>query len=64
MPPRLTAIVGATAIDGTGSAPVDDATVLIEGERIRSIAPAADIAGIFATTLRLLLAGAVSAGDG
>ena len=32
----LTAIVGARLIDGTGTAPVDDSVVLVQGERIRA----------------------------
>ncbi len=39
---QLTAIVGATVIDGTGGSPVDDAVVLIEDERIRSVTRAAE----------------------
>jgi imidazolonepropionase-like amidohydrolase len=38
---RLHAISGATVIDGTGRAPMGDAVVLIEDDRIRSVAPAA-----------------------
>ncbi len=34
---NLKAIVGATVIDGTGAAPRDDATILIDGDRIRWI---------------------------
>lgn len=33
------AIVGATVIDGTGAAPVDDAVVLVEGEWIAAVGP-------------------------
>ncbi len=36
---RPTAIVGARLIDGTGRAPLDDAVVVIEGERIRAAGP-------------------------
>jgi imidazolonepropionase-like amidohydrolase len=35
--PRWIAIEGATLIDGTGHAPVSDAVVLIEGDRIRAV---------------------------
>jgi imidazolonepropionase-like amidohydrolase len=38
----LKAIVGAAVIDGTGSAPINDGVVLIEGGRIRSVATGAD----------------------
>src|SRR5262249_58428438 len=38
----LTAIVGATVIDGTGDAPMGDAIVLIEDDRVRAVASAAD----------------------
>lgn len=39
-PPRpVTAIVGATVIDGSGRPAMTDATVVIEGERIRAIGP-------------------------
>src|SRR5262245_14426661 len=34
---NLKAIVGATVIDGTGSPPMRDAVILIEGERIVSV---------------------------
>ncbi len=40
---ELTAVVGGTVIDGTGRAPVADAVVLIEGDRIRSVAPGAAV---------------------
>lgn len=33
----ITALVGATVIDGTGAAPVANCTVLIEGERIQAV---------------------------
>ncbi|HWP43695.1 MAG TPA: amidohydrolase family protein [Blastocatellia bacterium] len=33
------AIVGATLIDGTGRAPIKDAVILIEGERIKAVGP-------------------------
>ncbi len=38
-----TAIVGARLIDGTGADPVDRATVVIDGERIASVGPAARV---------------------
>ncbi len=38
----LTAIVGATVIDGTGAAPQPNAVVLVEGERIVQVSPAGD----------------------
>src|SRR5262245_48646131 len=31
------AIVGARVIDGTGAAPIDDAVVIVEGDRIRTV---------------------------
>jgi imidazolonepropionase-like amidohydrolase len=33
------ALVGATVIDGTGSAPIGDATILVEGDRISAVGP-------------------------
>jgi hypothetical protein len=33
------ALVGATVIDGTGAAPLPDATVLVENGRVRAIEP-------------------------
>jgi imidazolonepropionase-like amidohydrolase len=39
---RPLAITGATLIDGTGRAPLADATIVIEGERITRAGPAAD----------------------
>jgi imidazolonepropionase-like amidohydrolase len=36
---RVTAIVGATLIDGTGSAPVPDAVVVVTNERITAVGP-------------------------
>jgi imidazolonepropionase-like amidohydrolase len=38
------AIVGARLIDGTGSAPVDDSVVVVDGERIRAAGPRARVA--------------------
>ncbi len=38
----LRAIIGATVIDGTGSAPVHDAVLLVDGERVRSVTRSAD----------------------
>ena len=35
-PAAATAIVGARLIDGTGSAPIDDSVVVVEGDRIRA----------------------------
>lgn len=37
MTPRKLAIVGATIIDGTGGAPIDDGVIVVEGERIRLV---------------------------
>ncbi len=37
---KLTAVVGATVIDGTGRQPVDDAVILIADDRIQHVAPA------------------------
>jgi imidazolonepropionase-like amidohydrolase len=39
-PPKLKAIVGATVVNIGGGAPVENAVVLIEGEKIKSIGPA------------------------
>jgi len=36
---RTTAIVGATVIDGTGAPPLRDATILLQGRRIRAVGP-------------------------
>lgn len=41
---RITAIVGATLIDGTGAAPLSDAVVVIRGERIAAVGPRASVA--------------------
>jgi imidazolonepropionase-like amidohydrolase len=41
---KLTAIVGATVIDGTGAEPVPDGVVLIENDTIRSVSRRADTA--------------------
>src|SRR5262245_51407012 len=38
------AILGARLIDGTGSAPLDDSVVVVEGDRIRSAGPRARVA--------------------
>lgn len=40
---RLTAIVGATLIDGTGADPLEDAVVLVQGERIEAVGSAASV---------------------
>ena len=37
--PTLTAIVGATLIDGSGGSPVPDAVVVVEGSRITAVGP-------------------------
>ncbi|MEN8260951.1 MAG: amidohydrolase family protein [Pseudomonadota bacterium] len=39
----MTAFVGATVIDGTGSAPVSDAVMLVAGERIAAVGRRADV---------------------
>ena len=39
----LSAIVGATLIDGTGAEPVPNAVIVIEGRKIRSAGPAAQV---------------------
>ena len=39
----MIAITGATLIDGTGGPPVEDSTVVIQGDRITAAGPAADI---------------------
>lgn len=41
--PERVALVGATVIDGTGAAPVPDATILIEGDSIVAIGPRARV---------------------
>jgi imidazolonepropionase-like amidohydrolase len=40
---QVTALVHATLIDGTGKAPLQDATVLIEGDTVRAVGPAASV---------------------
>src|SRR5262249_9646446 len=37
------AVIGATVIDGTGSAPLEAATIVIEGERIVAVGPTATV---------------------
>jgi imidazolonepropionase-like amidohydrolase len=39
-PPKVKAIVGGTVVNIGGGAPIQNAVVLIEGEKIRSIGPA------------------------
>lgn len=39
---QTTALVGATVIDGTGGAPAADAVVIVEGDRLTCVGPAAD----------------------
>src|SRR5262245_12597634 len=41
--PERVALVGATVLDGTGAAPVPDATILIEGDSIVAVGPRARI---------------------
>ncbi len=41
--PALTAFVGASLFDGTGSAPIAHATVLIDGDRIRLAGPSQNV---------------------
>ena len=41
--PVRVALVGATVIDGTGGAPLPDATVLVEGERIQAVGRRRDV---------------------
>jgi imidazolonepropionase-like amidohydrolase len=41
--PPTTAYVGATLIDGTGAAPVQDSVVLVQGERIAAAGPRASV---------------------
>ena len=38
------AIINARIIDGTGAAPIEDATLIIEGERIAAVGPSDDVA--------------------
>jgi len=40
----LRAIVGGTVVDGTGRPPIPNATVVVEGGRVRSVMPATDVA--------------------
>ena len=40
-PPARTAIVGATVIDGNGGAPIADAAVIVDGDRIGAVGPRA-----------------------
>ena len=40
---QTTAIVGATLIDGNGGAPMADATVVVEGDRITAVGPRAEV---------------------
>src|SRR5207253_11521188 len=42
--PVRVALVGGTVIDGTGGAPLADATVLVEGERIQAVGRRRDVA--------------------
>ncbi|PYR29088.1 MAG: hydrolase [Acidobacteria bacterium] len=42
-PEPVTAIVGGTVIDGNGGPPLKDATVVIEGKRIKSVGPRASM---------------------
>ena len=42
-PDAVTAIVGATVIDGNGGPPLPDATILIQGERITEIGPRSSV---------------------
>jgi len=42
-PPARLALVGGTVIDGTGSAPLPDATVLVQGERIQAVGRRRDV---------------------
>src|SRR5262245_54505995 len=42
-PEPVTAIVGATVIDGNGGPPIKDATVLIKGARIQQVGPRATV---------------------
>ena len=39
----MKAITGATLIDGTGRTPVENATVLVSGDKIKAIGPAGDV---------------------
>lgn len=41
--PAVTAVVGATLIDGTGGAPLPDAVVVITGKRITAVGPRASV---------------------
>jgi len=42
-PSDITALVGGRLIDGTGSPPVENATIIIQGERILSVGPQAQV---------------------
>jgi len=64
--PPVTALVGATVVDGTGAAPIPDAVVLIRDGRITDVGPASRVqvpAGATRTDLRgkTLLPGFVNA---
>ena len=39
----VTALVGATVIDGTGNTPRGEAAVLVSGERIRAVGPLGEV---------------------
>ncbi|MGH8586755.1 MAG: hypothetical protein ACREWE_11450 [Gammaproteobacteria bacterium] len=39
----VTALVGATVIDGTGNTPRGEAVVLVSGERIRAVGPRGEV---------------------
>ncbi len=45
------AIVGATVIDGTGRPPINNAVVVVEGERIQAVAPAGDMVPVHAEVM-------------
>src|SRR4051794_27817009 len=62
----VTAIVGVRLIDGTGSAPLDDAVVLVNGDRITAAGPRARVsippgATVMIATGKTLIPGLVDA---
>jgi imidazolonepropionase-like amidohydrolase len=41
---KIVALVGATVVDGTGAAPAENTTLIIEGEKIKAIGPSQSVA--------------------
>jgi imidazolonepropionase-like amidohydrolase len=62
----VTAFIGATVVDGTGAAPIDNGVVLVSGGRIRAVGPASQVtipagAAILDLNSRTILPGFVNA---